>query len=138
MLVAMNFGLTMFLQVNYTELVYIFITIFITSIFATLPVINRLRGVTPRELLSHGEKNNNTRTFKNILFDVSVGILPVTVAAIYLLESVSFFHLGAIILVYGGLMLLFSFVDIVYKWRDNMPFSLKLITAQKKFDGFLV
>jgi putative ABC transport system permease protein len=139
MLVSMNFGLNMFLQVNYTELVYIFITIFITSIFATLPVINRLRGVTPRELLSHGEKNNNTRTLKNILFDVSVGILPVTVAAIYLLESV-WFGLGAmvgIILVYGGLMLFYYyFVDIVYKLRENMPFSLKLITAQKKFDGF--
>jgi putative ABC transport system permease protein len=139
MLVSMNFGLTMFLQVNYTELVFIFATIFITSIFATLPVINRLRGVTPRELLSHGEKNNNTRTFKNILFDVSVGILPVTVAAIYLLESF-WFGLGAmlgIILVYGGLMLFYYyFVDIVYKWRENMPFSMKLITAQKKFDGF--
>lgn len=135
----MNFGLFMFVQINYLDLVYIFVIIFTTSIFATVPVINRLRGVSPRDLLSHGESRNNMRTTKNILFDILVGIFPVTVAAIYLLDSV-IYGLAAmfgIILVYGGLMLFYYyFVDVVYRFRDIFPFSLRLITAQKKFDGF--
>jgi putative ABC transport system permease protein len=139
MAAEMQFGLPMFLSTNYTEFVFIFLGIFLTSIFATLPVINRLRGVSPRELLSHGERQGNRRTTKNILFDVLIGILPITLAAMYLLESVVYGLVAVVgvIFVYGGLMLFYYFfVDVVYRNRNIFPFSLKLITAQKKFDGF--
>lgn len=138
-LVERFFSLDFSLAVNYLDLLYILLIVFITSIFATLPVISRLRGLTPRELLSHTEKKDSKRTSKNILFDVISGILPISLVAIYLLDSFLYgiISMAVILFLYGGLMLLYYyFIEAIYRARDKFPFSLKLITSQKKFDGF--
>lgn len=139
-LVEMQFKVSMFLQVNYLEMFYMFLMIFVTSIFATLPVINRLRNITPRDLLSHNSNSENKKTFKNVLFDIVLGIFPITILAIVFLDSYLYGLLAivSIVCVYGSLMIFYYFfVNIVYKYRNIFSFSLRLITAQKKFDGFL-
>lgn len=138
-LAQINFDLFLRLDVDYLGLVYIFCVIFVTSFFATLPIINRLKAVTPKELLSGSEKGGGRRTARAILFDVLVGILPVSFAAIYLLDSFTYGILAilAIIGAYGGLMFFYYYlIDNLYKVRDFFNFSLRLIVAQKKFDGF--
>jgi putative ABC transport system permease protein len=134
-----NFEVAMLVKTNFLEFFFIFISIFITSIFATFPVLNRLKNISPKELLSHSNSSAHSKTFKSILFDVLIGILPITFFAIYFLESFLYGGLAilAIVLVYASLMLFYNyFVAFVYRYRDIFNFPLKMITAQKKFDGF--
>ncbi len=134
-----NFTLPMFLKTDFSELFLIFVVIFVTSIFATLPAINRLREITPKELLSHGQSEESKNTARKIASDVVLGILPITGLAIYFLNSFYFglLVMAGIVIVYAALMFFYyHFVSLAYNFRQRFPFSLKLIVAQKKFDGF--
>jgi putative ABC transport system permease protein len=137
--VNQNYAVNLLITFNYLEIFLILSAIVVTSVFATFPVLNRLRNISPKELLSHGEKSEGARTIKSVLFDIFIGVLPITFLAMYFLQSILYGGLSivAIILVYGGLMIFyFYFVDFVYKNRNIFNFPLKMITTQKKFDGF--
>lgn len=137
--VATNFSLSLTLSPDILEIFLIFVSILLTSVFATIPVLNRLRRISPKELLNHGNQKESQSTKMNILLDVIIGILPITFLAVYFLESL-WYGLAAIVLIvftYAGLMYFYNiFLGEVYKRRSLFPFSLKMITAQKKFDGF--
>ncbi len=137
--IDLNYKIEMFFRINYLEFFYIAGAILTTSIFATIPVINRMRNISPKELLQRQTEKSVKNTFKNILVDVFVGILPITLLAIFFLNSFLYGLIAiiGIVLVYAGLMIFYYyFINILYKKRNVFNFPLKMITSQKKFDGF--
>jgi putative ABC transport system permease protein len=134
-----NYSLKLNLVSNILEIVVIFLSILLTSIFATIPVLNRLRKVSPKELLSHSGQSENKNTRSNIFIDVFIGILPITFLAIYFLESYFYGLLAVSVIVFTYVFVMISyyyFINFIYKYRVNFSFSVKMILAQKKFDGF--
>lgn len=138
-LILINFQIDLLKGLNFTQILLIVLLIYITSIFSTLPVINRLRSLSPKELLINN-KNKNGNLFSNIYRDILLGIFPTTLISIYFLESFLYgiIVVGSIILVYGLVMIMYSyFIKGLYSIRFAFPFSIRFIISQKKFDGFL-
>ncbi len=134
-----SYGLALALSPSFLEIFLIFLALIVTSIFATIPVLARLRSISPKELLTQNSNKEGKNTKINILRDVSIGILPITFFAMYFLESVWYGLVAIFIIVatYGAIMLLyFYFINFIYSKRHKFSFSLKMIVAQKKFDGF--
>ncbi|NTW22852.1 FtsX-like permease family protein [Candidatus Falkowbacteria bacterium] len=137
--VGINFQIYLTENFNLLQIILIVFLIYITSLFATLPVINKLKSLSPKELLINS-KNKESSVYKNIFKDILLGLFPVTFIAIYFLES--FFYgvavVGVIIITYGLVMFFYSYViKGFYRIRSSFPFFIKLIISQKKFDAFL-
>lgn len=138
-IVRRNFQINLMQGLDFKQILAIVLLIYITSIFATLPVINKLRSLSPRELLINS-KNKDGNLYKTIFKDILLGLFPVTLISIYFLDSFLYgiIVVGAIILTYGLVMILYSyFIKGAYSLRVAFPFFLRLIISQKKFDGFL-
>ncbi len=137
--VGSSYGLLLNISPSILEMILIFIALAVTSIFATIPVLSRMRSISPKELLTHNANKEAKNTRINILRDVLVGILPITFFAIYFLESLWYGALAIFIIVaiYGLVMLLYHyFINFLYFKRRKFSFAFKMVIAQKKFDGF--
>jgi len=137
--VSNNFQVELFSELNIVHLLVLILLIYVTSICATLPVVNKLRSLSPKELLANSD-NRKGSVYKNIFKDILFGLLPVALISVYFLDSVTngLIVVGSIMLTYGVVMILYSsVVKGFYVARATFPFFIRLIIAQKKFDGFL-
>ncbi len=138
-IVKNNFQINLRHDFDLTQTILIFLLIYATSLIATLPVMNKLKSLSPKELLINA-KNKESNIYRNIFKDILLGIFPVTLISIYFLDS--FFYgiliVGLIIITYALVMLFYSYIiGALYKIRAVFPFVIKLLITQKKFDGFL-
>ncbi len=126
-------------SINYPVLGAMFFGLFITSIFATFPIMNRMRQLSPRELLSaSGEKSENIISL-GLFTDILIGLFPITAFAIYFLDSFFYGFLAVlcIVIFYGLVMIMYSLaIALLYRYRGKFFFSLRMMISQKKFDGF--
>lgn len=124
---------------NPVHILGLVLLIYVTSICATLPVANKLRSLSPKELLANSG-NRTSGVYKNIFKDILFGLFPVALISVYFLDSVvnGLIVVGSIMLAYGVVMILYSYViKAFYAIRASFPFFIRLIISQKKFDGFL-
>lgn len=134
-----KFDLILHLNTNNLELISVFLSLVLTSIFATIPVLNQMRRISPKELLNHSNIKNIKNTKVSNVLDVFVAILPITLFSMYFLGSVfyGFLVVLGIVAIYGVIMIFYYYlVDILYEYRGRFHFSFKMVLAQKKFDGF--
>lgn len=137
--VADNFRISLERTPDVLQVVSIIALIYITSLFATLPVVGRLKSLSPKELLINS-RNKEGDVYRNVFRDILIGLFPVALISIYFLDSILYGSIivGAIILTFGLVMILYSLVVRgLYRVRSAFPFFLRLIVAQKKFDGYL-
>jgi len=134
-----NFQINLAQSRDWAQAISIVTLIYVTSLFATLPVMNKLKSLSPKELLINS-KNKESNPYKNVFRDILIGLLPVALVSIYFLDS--FFYgiliVAILILTFGLVMILYSFaVKGLYGMRATFPFFLRFVIAQKKFDGYL-
>lgn len=139
-LVRSRLGFDIPFVTNYINILVIFAIIIVTSMAAIFPVLNRMRKISPKELLKN---NENISVFKNkfdFFIDVLVAIVPILLLSIYLLSSfvqgvmVVFIVLASYILI---AFMYHYFLRLLSKYRQKFPFFVKIIFAQKSFDGFI-
>ncbi|MFN4181220.1 MAG: ABC transporter permease [Candidatus Paceibacteria bacterium] len=137
--IAQNFDIALVHDPKTIDLVTLLFAIIFTGLAAAWPIIQRQKGVSPRELLTKEAGDVHKKgNRKNILFDL-VGIIPVGIFAVYFLGD---FWAGVsvvaiIVLLY--LVVMFGYralVNLLYAKRARFSFSARLVITQKKFDGF--
>lgn len=137
--VKSNFDLILHLNTNSLELISVFLALVLTSLFATVPVLNQMRRISPKELLNHSNLKNIKNTKVNSVLDIVFALLPITFFSIYFLDSVFYGILVVlgILAIYGLIMVFYYYlIDVLYEHRNRFHFSFKMVLAQKKFDGF--
>lgn len=136
--ITTNFNLPLVNNAGFSDISLLAGAIIITGIFATLPVMSRLKKISPRELLAKEGSETKKQNIKNVLLNI-VGILPIALFSVYFLNDffVGMIVVGLIISIYVLVMIFYKkLIDIFYKYRKDFRFSNRMIIAQKKFDGF--
>lgn len=137
--VKSNLKINLTHNMDIANLFMILCAVYITSIFAIIPIIRRLKDVSPKELLSN-IRNVTDNKMLGLSKDIIFAILPIAIFAIYFLNSFLYamLLLFVIIFIYGIVMFFYRFIiNFLYKHKDNFSFPVRMIISQKKFDGVL-
>lgn len=110
-----------------------------TGIAALVPSLERLSGISPQALLLG--QTQNTKTKKTILSLISLTSLactPLLLLASFLLESFTggLITVSLVIGVYVLISLLYrGLLEVIYRSRHTLSFSLRSIVSWKRYDG---
>ncbi|MDQ3076199.1 MAG: FtsX-like permease family protein [bacterium] len=134
-----SLGIILPIHVQGFEVLLVSLAIIVTSMCATVPILSRMRGIRVKELLTHTNESAGRYSRKALAFDVLVAVLPITFFAMYFLKSVwlGLLVMLSIVCLYGIVMIIYRLgIDWLYETRMRMSFPVRMVVAQKKFDGF--
>ncbi|MDI9354695.1 MAG: FtsX-like permease family protein [Cyanobium sp. MAG06] len=121
--------------IDYSTVMYIFLTVFAIAIFAIMPTLHILNNISPKDLLNNITKGNNIFS-RSILLMIS--IMPLIFLAMYFLNNIwqSLLIITIILAIYLLFFYLYLWIiRVLYKNRMSMSFFVRSIVNEKKYDG---